>query len=37
MREFFEIINEYPWTTFWLMVFTAVVIVMVKNKEGGTQ
>ena len=28
MREFFEVINEYPWTTLWLCVF----IVSVANK-----
>lgn len=20
MREFFELVNEYPWTTFWLII-----------------
>lgn len=25
MREFFEIINDYPWTTFWVAIFIIIV------------
>ena len=33
MREFFEIINQYPMTPFWLMVFIVVLIALIKNKD----
>lgn len=33
MKEFFEIINQYPITTFWLMVFIVVLIALIKNKD----
>lgn len=28
MREFFQIINEYPWTTFWLAIFVLSLAVI---------
>ena len=26
MREFFEVINEYPWTTFFLFIMIVVIL-----------
>jgi len=37
MREFFEIINEYPWTTFfvWIMILPVIALLteLKKNKS----
>lgn len=33
MREFFEIISEYPWTTFFLMLFVVVIVSIIKNGD----
>ena len=37
MREFFEVINEYPFTSFFLGIFIIVIIEMIvdryKNKD----
>lgn len=26
MKEFFEVINEYPWSTFWICVFILLIV-----------
>ena len=26
MREFFEVINDYPWTTFFLFIMITVIL-----------
>lgn len=31
MREFYEIINEYPWTTFFLFLMIVVIITIFAN------
>lgn len=33
MREFFELINEYPWTTFFIACFTAMILDILTCKK----
>mgnify|MGYP000488156415 CR=1 FL=1 len=34
MREFYQLINEYPWTTFFLMLFVVVVVAIIRDGDG---
>lgn len=31
MRDFFELINEYRWTTFFLFLMIVIIISLIKN------
>lgn len=31
MREFYELVNEYPWTTFFLFIGICVIINSIKD------
>lgn len=33
MREFYQLINEYPWTTFFLMLFIVVIVATIRNGD----
>lgn len=33
MREFYELINEYPWTTFFLMLFVVVIVAIIRDGD----
>ncbi len=32
MREFFELINEYPWTAFLLCLFVVVIVALITKQ-----
>jgi hypothetical protein len=33
MKEFFETINEYPWTTFFLFIMIIIIIKLFKEDK----
>jgi hypothetical protein len=33
MKEFFQIINEYPWTTFFVFIMMITIISLFKKDE----
>jgi len=33
MKEFFETINEYPWTTFFVFIMIIAIVSVLKDNE----